>query len=66
MSIGEDKRRVILEITRSQGGFEGTLLDEGADEPVVFTGWLELLTLLETPHPARNPSRLSGGRHVSG
>jgi hypothetical protein len=54
MSIGEDKRRVILEITRSQGRFDGTLLDEGAAEPAVFSGWLELLALLEAPQPDGN------------
>jgi hypothetical protein len=51
MSVDAEKRRVVLEFTRSQAGFQGTMLDEGASEPVVFSGWLELLALLEAPGP---------------
>ncbi|MGH7744399.1 MAG: hypothetical protein ACREQ5_06195 [Candidatus Dormibacteria bacterium] len=49
MEIGDGSRRVVvLEITRSGGRFEGTLLEQGATIPVAFSGWFELLTLLET------------------
>jgi hypothetical protein len=42
--------RFIVELRHSDDGVEGEVTPEGATEPQRFSGWLELLQLLE-PSP---------------
>ena len=39
--------RFIVELRHSDDGIEGEVTPEGATEPQHFSGWLELLRLLE-------------------
>ena len=41
--------RFIVELRHSDDGVEGEVTREGATEPQRFSGWLELLRLLEPP-----------------
>ena len=52
--IGEsDLHRVVVEARRTGGLMSGRFLAEGQDQPQPFSGWFELLALLET---ARSPA----------
>jgi hypothetical protein len=44
--------RFTVELRYSHDGVEGEVIAEGTTEPQLFSGWLELLRLLE-PHQAR-------------
>lgn len=41
--------RFTVELHHADGNVEGEVLREGATEPERFSGWLELLRLLEPP-----------------
>ena len=43
--------RVVLELHRGEGSMSGRVLAEGQTQPQSFTGWLELLALLESACP---------------
>jgi hypothetical protein len=43
-----DPHRVVIELHVGAGPMTGRFLAEGQDEPQPFSGWLELLTLLES------------------
>jgi hypothetical protein len=45
-----DLHRVVIELHRGDGPMSGRFLAEGEDQPEPFSGWLELLALLETAH----------------
>jgi hypothetical protein len=55
MTGDPDLHRVVIELHRADGPMSGRFLAEGQDEPQPFSGWLELLALLETARlPADN------------
>jgi hypothetical protein len=41
-------QRVVIELRRGEGPMSGRFLAEGQHQPQPFSGWLELLALLET------------------
>jgi hypothetical protein len=41
--------RFIVELRHSDDGVEGEVIPEGTTEPQRFSGWLQLLRLLEPP-----------------
>jgi hypothetical protein len=47
MTGDPDLHRVLIELHRAAGPMSGRFLAEGQDEPQPFSGWLELLALLE-------------------
>jgi hypothetical protein len=47
--------RYILELKQQDGSVLGTVLPEGATDPVEFHGWLELLRMLETDPATAHP-----------
>ena len=47
--MGSDRLRFELEIERDRHPIEGRLTDQGGNT-TAFTGWLELMALLEKPH----------------
>lgn len=51
MRGGSDLLRVVIELDRGEGPVSGRFLAEGQHEPHPFSGWLELLALLETARP---------------
>jgi hypothetical protein len=52
-----DVDRVVIEFRRAEGPMSGRFLAEGQDEPQRFSGWLELLALLENARvPADQPA----------
>jgi hypothetical protein len=44
--------RFVLDLRHTEQGVEGEVTREGATAPEPFSGWLELLRLLEVPEPA--------------
>jgi hypothetical protein len=54
MTADADPHRVVIELHRGEGPMSGRFLAEGQHQPQPFSGWLELLALLET---ARSPGR---------
>lgn len=48
--------RYIIDLYHSSRGVHGEVLVEGADAPVPFWGWLELVRLLEPPPPPTGPA----------
>jgi hypothetical protein len=47
--------RIVIELVRNgSGGVHGVLFHEGEEEPQRFSGWLELLRLLEELGAAGN------------
>jgi hypothetical protein len=40
--------RLVIELDRTEDGIEGVVIFEGSNPPQHFSGWLELLRLLET------------------
>jgi hypothetical protein len=48
MTGDPDLQRVVIEFRRTDGPMSGRFLAEGQDQPQPFSGWLELLALLET------------------
>jgi hypothetical protein len=39
--------RIVIELRPGDGPMTGTFLDEGKRDPMPFSGWMELLALLE-------------------
>ena len=56
-----DRRRIVIDLVRAGAEtIEGTAR-VGGGEPVAFTGWLDLLRLLEAGAPGRDVTREEGG-----
>jgi hypothetical protein len=51
-------KRVVIELRRGEGPMSGRFMAEGQGRPQIFSGWLELLALLETARlpPADAPT----------
>jgi hypothetical protein len=57
--------RVVIELRRGEGPMSGRFLAEGHDQPQPFSGWFDLLALLEaarypagrTPEPIHEENR---------
>jgi hypothetical protein len=68
MGRGADRRRFVVDLVAVGEGVEGTVRSEDDPCPTPFSGWLELLRLLEAHEGTRPPSSDagSGGRTQRG
>jgi hypothetical protein len=56
-----DTAHFTLELRYTAGGVEGMLTRDGVAEPQPFSGWLDLLRLLEAPPSPERGTECPGG-----
>jgi hypothetical protein len=52
-----DRLRILVEVSRTEHGFEGVVSAEGSDVVTPFSGWLEFMALVDAVWRLRNEER---------
>jgi len=52
--------RILIDLSRNDGGIEGVVSAEGSDPATRFSGWLELMALLDALWVRSNQKRREG------